>query len=265
MKKTSKSTERRVRSSRSVVAGPARGPKPSFSREQIALAAVGIADAEGIEAVSMRRIAAKIGSSAASLSLHHEQNELLDLMMDTVLPEVTLVEASGKLRTDLRAIASQGDVDFAPPLDRRCFHFPILPRPEYSSLAGGDSWPAGQSRLDNDEMTVISNTIFNHARGYAAREIAEAQASPRSGLTREQWLISRAHHTRAILSTGNYPMFARVVMDARGPHEPHAAERGFYLRIRPSARWGSRCGFQLATQEQSSVLPKKNLRRANKV
>ena len=40
-----------------------RGPRPAHSRETIAAEAVRIADAEGIEAVSMRRVAAGIGAA----------------------------------------------------------------------------------------------------------------------------------------------------------------------------------------------------------
>lgn len=41
-------------------AEPRRGRKPSFSREGIVAAAVAMADAEGIEAVTMRRVAAQV-------------------------------------------------------------------------------------------------------------------------------------------------------------------------------------------------------------
>jgi hypothetical protein len=85
--------------------------------------------------------------------------------------------------------------------------------------------------LDIDEMLVISNTLFTFARGYAAGEIAEVEASRRSGLNREQWMMSRVEHTQAILRTGKYPMFARVVKDAKAPHDPDAAERGFALGL----------------------------------
>ncbi len=85
--------------------------------------------------------------------------------------------------------------------------------------------------LDIDEMLVIENTLFTFARGYAAGEIAEAEASRRSGLNREQWMRSRVEHTQTILKTGKYPMFARVVKDARAPHDPDAAEHGFSMGL----------------------------------
>src|SRR6202167_3531352 len=63
----------------------AKGPAPSRSRAQIATAAVELADAEGLEAVSMRRVATALGIGAASLYRYLEsKDELYDLMVDHV-------------------------------------------------------------------------------------------------------------------------------------------------------------------------------------
>ncbi|MFC7586099.1 TetR/AcrR family transcriptional regulator [Nonomuraea antimicrobica] len=62
---------------------PARGPKPAYSRAQIAEAAVRIADAEGAEAVTMRRIAAEIGAGAMSLYRYvPSRDDLIVLVAD---------------------------------------------------------------------------------------------------------------------------------------------------------------------------------------
>ena len=210
-----------------------RGPQPGFSREQIAATAVQIADAEGMEAVSMRRIAAEMGSGTASLYRYiAKKEELLDMMMDSVLPEAMMPLPSGNLRTDLRTIASKSR--------KMILQHPwLMAISTYRTALGPNTLRWLEMTLglldgyglDIDEMLVVSNTVFNFAKGYAAGEIAEQEASRRSGLSREQWLTSRAHHTRAILETGKYPMFARVVMDAKAPHDPDAAERGFSLGL----------------------------------
>jgi len=44
-----------------------RQPAPAFSRDEITQAAIDLADHGGLEAVSMRRIAARIGSAPTSL------------------------------------------------------------------------------------------------------------------------------------------------------------------------------------------------------
>jgi AcrR family transcriptional regulator len=62
--------------------------RPRFSREQIAAAALAIADAEGFAAVSMRRIATELG--AGTMTLYHyvrTKDELVALMDDALMAE----------------------------------------------------------------------------------------------------------------------------------------------------------------------------------
>lgn len=54
-----------------------RGPRPKLSVERIAQAAVRVADADGLEALSMQRIAAELGYSTMSLYNHIPSKDLL--------------------------------------------------------------------------------------------------------------------------------------------------------------------------------------------
>jgi AcrR family transcriptional regulator len=76
--------------------------RPRFSRRQIAATALAIADAEGFEAVSMRRIAAELG--AGTMTLYHyvrNKEELVALMDDAHMAESLVPE--GELPEDWRA------------------------------------------------------------------------------------------------------------------------------------------------------------------
>ncbi|MEV7185019.1 TetR/AcrR family transcriptional regulator C-terminal domain-containing protein [Kitasatospora sp. NPDC093102] len=86
-----------------------RGPRPTHSRDSIAAAAIGIADAEGLDAVSMRRVAAALGAGTMSLYNYVPKKEhLLDLMLDAVAGEYRLPLApSGDVRADLVDLAHQ--------------------------------------------------------------------------------------------------------------------------------------------------------------
>ncbi|WP_078891951.1 TetR/AcrR family transcriptional regulator [Streptomyces sp. NRRL S-350] len=86
-----------------------RGPRPAHSRDSIAAAAIGIADAEGLDAVSMRRVAAALGAGTMSLYNYVPKKEhLLDLMLDAVVGEYRLPPSpSGDLRADLADLAHQ--------------------------------------------------------------------------------------------------------------------------------------------------------------
>lgn len=68
-----------------------RGPKPKLSREAIVDAAIGIADAEGLDAVSMQRVAKELGYTTMSLYRHVDSKEdLLALMSDTAMHRAPL-------------------------------------------------------------------------------------------------------------------------------------------------------------------------------
>lgn len=76
--------------------------RPRFSREKIAAAALEIADAEGLDAVSMRRVAAALG--AATMTLYNyvrTRDDLLALMHDAILGEVVVPD--GQLPREWRA------------------------------------------------------------------------------------------------------------------------------------------------------------------
>jgi AcrR family transcriptional regulator len=63
--------------------------RPRFNREQIAATALEIADAEGFEAVSMRRVAAELGAGTMTLYHYvHTKDELVALMDDAIMGEV---------------------------------------------------------------------------------------------------------------------------------------------------------------------------------
>jgi AcrR family transcriptional regulator len=78
----------------------------ALSREEIVRAAMNVADAEGPDAISMRRIARELRSGTMSLYWHiRSKEELLDLMIDFILGEAEAPEPSGDWRADLRALA----------------------------------------------------------------------------------------------------------------------------------------------------------------
>jgi AcrR family transcriptional regulator len=65
---------------------PRRGPKPGLTLERIVAAAVNVAAADGLAAVSMNRVAKDLGTSAMSLYRYvAAKDELLALMVDSVL------------------------------------------------------------------------------------------------------------------------------------------------------------------------------------
>jgi len=65
--------------------------RPRLSREEIAATAVRLADAEGLDALSMRRLAAELGAGTMTLYYYlRTKDELLALVTDAVMGEVVL-------------------------------------------------------------------------------------------------------------------------------------------------------------------------------
>ncbi|MFJ8443572.1 TetR/AcrR family transcriptional regulator [Kitasatospora griseola] len=87
----------------------ARAGRPAErSRAEITAAAVELADREGLDAVSMRRVATALGTGAASLYRYvATRDELLDLMTDSVAAEYDLPAPGGDWQADLLTVACQ--------------------------------------------------------------------------------------------------------------------------------------------------------------
>lgn len=76
---------------------PRKGPKPGLDLERIVSAAVDVAASEGLEAVSMSRVATELGSSAMSLYRYvAAKDELLALMVDAAFDTPVRPAAEGE-------------------------------------------------------------------------------------------------------------------------------------------------------------------------
>jgi AcrR family transcriptional regulator len=87
-----------------------RGPAPEHSRAEIAAAAVTLADAEGLAATTMRRLAAVIGTAPASLYRYvTNRDELIALMTDAATAELSLSDlpSGSGWRADILTVARQ--------------------------------------------------------------------------------------------------------------------------------------------------------------
>jgi AcrR family transcriptional regulator len=77
-----------------------------LSRERVLRAAIALADAGGVEALSMRKLADELGVKAMSLYNHVANKEdLLDGILDTALAEIAAPPPDADWRTQLREIA----------------------------------------------------------------------------------------------------------------------------------------------------------------
>jgi len=79
--------------------------RPQLTRERVLDAAVEFADREGIEALSMRRLAPELGVEAMSLYTHvASKDDLLDGMVDVVVAEIPIRRSRAGWKARLRAL-----------------------------------------------------------------------------------------------------------------------------------------------------------------
>jgi AcrR family transcriptional regulator len=72
-----------------------RGGKPTLSRERIVAEAIALADAEGLDALSMRRLGTRLGVGATSIYWHVPNKEqLVELVVDEVFGEMDVPDAA---------------------------------------------------------------------------------------------------------------------------------------------------------------------------
>jgi len=87
--------------------------RSQLTRERVVAAAVELADRDGIESISMRRLAQELGVEAMSLYTHvRNKDDLLDGMVDAVIGQIPLAEGGAGWKASLRqmALAARGVV-----------------------------------------------------------------------------------------------------------------------------------------------------------
>lgn len=207
--------------------------KPRFTRDQIAEVAIRIADREGFEALSMRRIADELG--AGTMTIYHyvrTKQDLISLIDDALTAEV-LVPPEQLTRDWVASLAAIGRASYG-----------ILRRHPWalSALSGATFGPNGMRHLEQsfvavahapfdlrsrfDAISIVDEYVFGHFHRNAEigrhTEFSGAGApSPALlGFVREQ------------LATGEYPMFSAMIGD-----DLAGALRGFARQMNDADRF----------------------------
>ncbi|HEY3469227.1 MAG TPA: TetR/AcrR family transcriptional regulator C-terminal domain-containing protein [Amycolatopsis sp.] len=192
---------------------PPERPVPApLSRELIVRAAIRLADADGLEAVSLRKVAAALDAGPMRLYGYIEgKDELLDLMVDAVYAEIR--PTGGGWREVLRSVAE---------LTRRAAHrhewFADLlgGRPQLgpNALARGEAVVAAMDGVDVDRVMPVVDAVNSYVIGAVRREIAERRAERTSGMDKRQWQRAYGPYLERTFATGRFPALATVIRDA---------------------------------------------------
>ena len=196
------------------VEAPKRGPKSRVTVADLVRAAVSIADAEGIDAVSTRRVAEAVGISPMSFYTHiPDKAVLLDLMLDAVADPAE-GEAQAFAPADWRAnvafVAREYRAFYLrhPWVLQVATHRPVLGpntmRAYEYFLAAFDG--LGRSEVEMDmSVTMVANYVHG-----AVRDVARARmVKELTGMSDDEWWYRIQPFLETIDYTP-YPVASRV-------------------------------------------------------
>jgi AcrR family transcriptional regulator len=211
-------------------AAPRRGPDRGLQLDAIVDAAVELADREGLDAVTMRHLAAELGVSPMTLYTYVPgRAELVDLMLDALYRGLVLAPTHGEpWRQRLAAVAEDNRRMYAahpwasavstlrPPLG------PGLMAKYEHELAALDGLGLSDVEMDGALTYLLS---FVQANALAA---ADARAMRlRSAMSDEQWWTANAPLLARVLNDQAYPLATRVGTTAGaaqgGAYDPERA------------------------------------------
>ncbi|HMJ75086.1 MAG TPA: TetR/AcrR family transcriptional regulator [Iamia sp.] len=192
-----------------------RGPKQGLTVDAIAEAGVAVADEGGLDAVSMRRVAERLGVGTMSLYTYVPgKPELVEVMLDRVYaePDGPVTHPDG-WRAALEAHA-HSDWD----LYQR--HPWVLHANVRAGLGPNelDRYERALRRVDGigltgREMAGVASLVGGYV-GAAARRVADARSAPeRTGLTDDEWWAARSAILDQVWDAERWPTASRLEED----------------------------------------------------
>jgi AcrR family transcriptional regulator len=188
-----------------------RSRQPRYTREQIAAVALAIADGEGIEAVTMRRVARALG--AGTMTLYHyvpTKHDLLTLMDDAVMSELLIPDAelAPGWREALAQIARRSRAAFrrhpwmvATQLDGDARVGPNTMRHVEQSLAA-----VAGTALSNEEKMELISLVDDYVFGFTLRTDVGEEFT-------DEWIEAVSGYLADQLLTGDFPHVREFVGD----------------------------------------------------
>lgn len=188
-------------------------PTP-LSRAAIVAAAITLADAGGLDAVSLRKVGATLDAGPMRIYGYvATKAELLDLMVDEVHREID-VPTGTDWRTTLDGWAQQTR---AAALRHEWLVDLLGGRPALGphALAVGEATlAAAVTRFpDIDDARRAITTLRAYVNGALRAEIGELRAARTTGSDKHDWQATNGPYLMRVLARGNHPHVARLVID----------------------------------------------------
>ncbi|GIJ28784.1 TetR family transcriptional regulator [Micromonospora qiuiae] len=195
---------------------PRAAPVP-LSRAKIAATAIRLADAHGLDGVSVRKIAKELGVGPMRLYDYVlNKSELLDLMVDAVYAQIAEAGQQSEWRATVLAIVHRTR-DAA--LEHEWFADLLGARPHLGphALAVGESTAAALSQAPGvrgiDDLQRALGALNAFIIGALRREVTERRTARSTGTDMSTWQAALGPYLTRMLETGRYPTVARLVID----------------------------------------------------
>jgi AcrR family transcriptional regulator len=193
--------------------------KPRFSREQIAAAALVIADAEGFDAVSIRRVAAELGAGTMSLYRYiSAKADLVTLMDDAIMGESLI---PGELPADWREALAMIARSTRAALLRHPWAVQAL-QGRGAAAQDGSFGPNGLRHFEQslaalatapldtaakfDLLTIVDDYVFGHVLRAGEQQARVADADPGHA-------AAIAGYIQGQIATGQFPHLSELARD----------------------------------------------------
>lgn len=208
------------------------GPKPGLSVDAIVEAAIEVADAEGMAALSMRKVGLRLGRTGMALYTYvPSKGELVDLMYDRALAELP---SSYDLSRGWRAaVASWAEDTLAfylrhPWVLQVSQARPVLGPNEFAMLESVVA-VLRATGLRPRRLRGVVALLFDFVRG-AAKSISESRQAPsETGVSDEEWWLARSSLLEEVAPgfATRFPMVAWIESEDDGPgdDEPYMEHR----------------------------------------
>lgn len=193
---------------------PLRGPKPALSLPRIVGAAVRVADAEGLDAVSMGRVGAELGAAPMSLYRHvSSKEELLTLMVDAAWgdsPPSRAPDEGWRPGLSRWAWTMRTQLKRHPWAVRIPVHsLPILPR----EVAWFENALAcmGNTGLTEVRKASVIMLLAGYVRNLATTEADIGAAVMASGLSPVEWMASYPRMLAKLTDPQDFPALSAFI------------------------------------------------------
>jgi AcrR family transcriptional regulator len=191
-----------------------RGPKPRHDRAAIAATAVRLADAEGLDALTMRRVAETLGMGTMSLYNYVPAKEhLAQLMIDQISGEYAYPPAPPPdNRPAIADLARQArDITRRHPWLPRLLHRPPPPGPNGLRYLDYFLGLLAGSRLDTSAKMEVIALISGFAVMYGGMQAALAEERAGTGVSADQQAAAEVSAFARAVGSGRYPNLAAAL------------------------------------------------------